>query len=93
LRDYLNNISKSRKKRIRVYADEEFTPGKKTAPKTAPDWTKFGYNRSLKKFINCYVNSVDTENINIGDDYHNRKNIKDNNDHDQEKDKDNNNHD
>jgi hypothetical protein len=84
LRDYLDDISKSRKKRTRVYADEEFAPGEAAAPKTAPDWTKSGYNGSLKKFINRYVSSVDTENINIGGDYHDRENVKDNNDHDRE---------
>ena len=79
--------------RTRVYADEEFAPGEAAAPKTAPDWTKSGYNGSLKKFINRYVSSVDTENINIGGDYHDRENVKDNNDHDQENDEDNNDHD
>jgi hypothetical protein len=93
LRDYLDDISKSRKKRTRVYADEEFAPGEAAAPKTAPDWTKSGYNGSLKKFINRYVSSVDTENINIGGDYHDRENVKDNNDHDRENDEDNNDHD
>jgi hypothetical protein len=93
LQDYLDNISKSRKKRTRVYADEEFAPGEAAAPKTAPDWTKSGYNGSLKKFINRYVSSVDTENINIGGDYHDRENVKDNNDHDRENDEDNNDHD
>jgi hypothetical protein len=93
LRDYLDDISKSRKKRTRVYADEEFASGEAAAPKTAPDWTKSGYNGSLKKFINRYVSSVDTENINIGGDYHDRENVKDNNDHDRENDEDNNDHD
>jgi hypothetical protein len=93
LQDYLDNISKSRKKRTRVYADEEFAPGEEAAPKTAPDWTKSGYNRSLKKFINRYMSSVDTENINIGGDYHDQENAKDNNDHDRENDKNNNDHD
>jgi hypothetical protein len=37
LRDYLDNINKSRKKRTRVYADEEFVPEEEAAPKTAPD--------------------------------------------------------
>jgi hypothetical protein len=93
LRDYLDNISKSCKKRTRVYADEEFTPGEAAAPKTTPDWTKSGYNGSLKKFINRYVSSVDTENINIGGNYHDQENVKDNNDHDRENDEDNNDHD
>jgi hypothetical protein len=38
------------------------------------------------------VSSVDTENINIEDDYHDRENVKDNNDHNQKNDKDNNDH-
>jgi hypothetical protein len=82
LRDYLDNISKLRKKRTRVYADEEFAPEKEAVLKTAPDWTKSGYNRSLKKFINHYMSSVDTENINIGGDCHDQENTKNNNDHD-----------
>jgi hypothetical protein len=93
LRDYLDNISKSRKKRTKVYTGEEFASGKEAAPKTAPDWTKSGYNGSLKKFINRYMNSVDTENINIGGDYHDQENIKDNNNYDRENDEDNNDHD
>jgi hypothetical protein len=39
------------------------------------------------------VNSVDTENINIGGDYHDWENVKDNNDYDRENDEDNNDHD
>jgi hypothetical protein len=94
LRDYLNNISKSCKKRTRVYADEEFASGEEAAPKTTPDWMKSGYNRSLKKFINHYMSSVDTENINIRDDYHDQENVKDNNDHNRKNNEDNdNNHD
>lgn len=82
----MDDVNKSRRKRIRVYVDDEFAPGEEEAPKSAPAWTKTGYNESLKKTVNRYVRSdinemaAVTENINEEDD--NEENIEDDNDGD-----------
>ena len=76
--DYLDNINKSRRKRARIYVDNEFAPEEEKAPKNAPFWTKTGYNRSLKKFVDCYVRPAvtDMENIDevVEDNYGNDNN-------------------
>ena len=65
MRDYLDNTNKSRKKRIRVYVDNEFAPREEAAPKNASAWTKTGYNRSLRKIVNHYMNPADADAENI----------------------------
>ena len=65
MRDYLDNINKSRRKRERIYLDNEFAPEEEEAPKNAPFWTKTGYNGSLKKFVDRYARPAVTDTDNM----------------------------
>ena len=48
------DIKNTRKKRKRLYSNE-FAPNEETAPVNAPNWTKSGYNGTLKKSIENYL--------------------------------------
>ena len=50
----------TRKKRKRLYSNR-FAPNEKTALVNAPNWTKFGYNRTLKKSIENYLSSQEKD--------------------------------
>ena len=75
----------TRKKRKRLYSNG-FAPNEETAPVNAPNWTKSGYNGTLKKSIENYLSpqekDIDKEESSDDDD-----DSKENEDNDNSKEK------
>ena len=100
MRTFLRNIidedtKNTRKKRKRVHIDNEFAPNEDSAPVNAPNWTKSGYNGTLKKSIENYGDhsqeedgeeSCDMDEKNGDDDEENEENDEENEENTDDKD-------
>ena len=93
LRDYLDAIfyqqKPDRRKRTRVYDTSNFATGETKAPLNAPQWTKSGYNGSMKAVIKRAVSKYNNNSEDSAKEYegNQKDDTKRNNNNNNKKDK------